>query len=505
MDHDKNNDTPPELRLYNLPVQIYYASTSRLTVKVLIRYCIRSHKLGAMVKEEDTSDFVAFKQVGFKFILHTMKVYTSNMLCPCIMTQVFASISIVGSLVVLASLALCERWRQRMPPLKWILCAIGIFNLSSAVNYLYYAKSDDLTCRVQASMLQFFEVGSTLYAFVMALETNVLIGIVTNSLERLRFTMSSKRTMQRHLTYHSVIIMYGIATVLWMNLTHSYGGNGTWCWIERPLYRLYLFYIPTWISISAIMYLDIEVIRVVYKSYQQLRDTTERSMQEPEPKYANTFQSSESSSWNVSSISPAVGATATSGQGAGAGAATLGAGTGTGVRQKGSSAVSAKMLRVFMRMTLYPICLSLLVMPGSVVRVMQAGDFSIDSTLFRVMSIARNMCDPSFGTLNVIMWIFSDADVLQEWGEVLRRAALSCLACMHRDQQTQQQQQQQMVESSTAGLGSSSVLQSIPRILSSTTNTDTDTTNSSLWAALLDDGPSVERTASASPELQWDE
>lgn len=41
-----------------------------------------------------------------------------------------------------------------MPPLKWILGAIGVFNLCSAINYLYFDKSDDTVCRVQASMLQ---------------------------------------------------------------------------------------------------------------------------------------------------------------------------------------------------------------------------------------------------------------------------------------------------------------------------------------------------------------
>lgn len=241
-----------------------------------------------------------------------------------------------------------------MPPLKWILGAIGIFNLASAINYLYFDNSNDLTCRIQASMLQFFEIGSTMYAFIMALETHVLIGIITNSLERLRFTMNSKKTLTRHICYHMSIILYGIGTVLWINLTHSYGGNGTWCWIERPYYRLYLFYIPTWLSIFAIMYLDIEVIRVVYKSYQQLKNLR-------------------------------------AGTGSALEATAAGAGPGDHASIAMQSAMNAKMLRVFMRMTLYPICLLLLVMPGSVVRVIQAGDFNIDGTVFRILSIARNM------------------------------------------------------------------------------------------------------------------
>ena len=286
-----------------------------------------------------------------------------------------------------------------MPPLKWILCAIGIFNMSSAINYLYYDSSDDETCRVQASMLQFFETGSTLYAVVMALETNILIGIITNSLERLRYTMDSNKTLRRHFAYHGTIAMYGALTVLWINVTDNYGENGTWCWIKKASYRIYLYYIPTWCSILAIMYLDIEVFRVVLKSYQQLRttsvpmDTTEPNAQSPEESnHSSTNQSPSTARYRV---------------------------------------MHPQVLRVLIRMTLYPLCLLVLILPGSVVRIIQAGDYDVNETVFRVLSIARNMCDPSFGTINVIMWIFSDKEVLLEWEQILAKILhRSCIYCM---------------------------------------------------------------------------
>lgn len=109
------------------------------------------------MKEEDTSDFVAFKQVRL-YSQHGIGVSFSKLIPAVSFPQVFACMSIAGSVIVLASLCVCERWRSRMPPLKWILTAIGVFNLLSAINYLYYDHGDDTTCRVQASMLQ---VGAT--------------------------------------------------------------------------------------------------------------------------------------------------------------------------------------------------------------------------------------------------------------------------------------------------------------------------------------------------------
>lgn len=220
-----------------------------------------------------------------------------------------------------------------------------------------------------------------MYALVMAVETHVLLGILSNRLQRLRFQMDGRRTALRHFSYHTCIVLYGAGTVLWMNLTDSYGGNGTWCWIKKPYYRLYLFYIPTWMSILAIAYLDVEVVRVVYRSYQLLRSGADRHP-----------PTSEDSNVDLDRTQRGV--------------------------------MNAKMLRVFLRMILYPLCLSLLVLPGSVVRVIQAGGYNIDNTVFRVLSVARNMCDPSFGTLNVIMWIFSDAEVLAEWRDHLREAGV---------------------------------------------------------------------------------
>lgn len=232
-----------------------------------------------------------------------------------------------------------------------------------------------------------------MYAFVMAMETHILLGIITNSLERLRFTMGGRRTVLRHLCYHAGVGLFGAATVIWINVTGSYGGNGTWCWIELAYYRLYLFYIPTWLSILAILYLDVEVVRVVYKSYRLLRTATEGTPQHSLAESAEEDSSIASGRVVERSQSPA---------------------------HSRLHAMNAKMLRVFLRMVLYPLCLLLLVMPGSVVRVIQAGNYNIDATLFRILSIARNMCDPSFGTLNVVMWVFSDNEVLMEWREVIQ-------------------------------------------------------------------------------------
>ena len=121
----------------------------------------------------------------------------------------------------------------------------------------------------------------------------------------------------------------------------------------------------------AIMYLDISVVRIVLKSYHQL--------------------SAAKRGGETLDISDPL----------------IPAGANDDKRNEGEPKLNFKTLTLFVRMILYPIFLMLLVLPGSVVRIIQAGGFNPDATVYRTLSIARNMCDPSFGILNAVMWILT--------------------------------------------------------------------------------------------------
>jgi hypothetical protein len=116
------------------------------------------------------------------------------------------------------------------------------------------------------------------------------------------------------------------------------------------------------------MYLDISVVRIVLKSYHQLSAAK---------RVGDTVDISDP-------LIPT-----------------------TNNDQIGEPKLNFRTLTLFVRMILYPIFLMLLVLPGSVVRTIQAGGFNPDATVYRTLSIARNMCDPSFGILNAVMWILT--------------------------------------------------------------------------------------------------
>lgn len=69
----------------------------------------------------------------------------------------------------------------------------------------------------------------------------------------------------------------------------------------------------------------------------------------------------------------------------------------------------------FVRFALIPVIFAILHIPGSTLRLTQALDITLSDQLSRNLTNAQAFCDPAHGTINVIIWIFSDKDVMSAW------------------------------------------------------------------------------------------
>jgi hypothetical protein len=248
----------------------------------------------------------------------------------------------------------------------------------------------------------------------MALETFILVDAV-----RQHKRVKDYETIQRHAVYHLAIVAFGISTTIAMFASDSFGKSGKWCWITKDSYKLYLGYLPIWISVIGVFILDVSVVRTMIESAKELRrlkaNKKKNKMKKQEaPGHVSSQGSVDSASSNGSAIS-------TNASGA-SGAST----PATTPEPEGDNIMEKKMRGVFLRMLFYPLFLLLLFVPGSVTRLAEITN-SGDPYTLEFFSICQRFCDPAKGTLNAIMWVFSDGDVRRELSSSLRKLAPSTM------------------------------------------------------------------------------
>jgi hypothetical protein len=248
----------------------------------------------------------------------------------------------------------------------------------------------------------------------MALETFILVDAV-----RQHKRIKDHETIQRHVMYHLAIIAFGISTTVAMFMTDTFGKSGKWCWITKDSYRLYLGYLPIWISVIGVAILDVSVVRTMIESAKELRrlKANKKKVKTTESNdNNNSRKDSEGSADTVSWSSKNSNATTTTTATAATTPTTV-----TASEPEVENIMEAKMRGVFLRMLFYPLFLLLLFVPGSVTRLAELTN-SGDPYVLEFFSICQRFCDPAKGTLNAIMWVFSDADVRRELSSSLRKA-----------------------------------------------------------------------------------
>jgi hypothetical protein len=231
----------------------------------------------------------------------------------------------------------------------------------------------------------------------MALETSVLLGLVTsNTADRVKTSLRSPETVRRHMFYHLGVNSYGVVVALWINLSGAYGGNNTpWCYIVDPMNRIYFAYIPIFISFIGIVYLDFGVIRKVIWAYSKVDSVRDKRSETTEDVYFEP-----------------------SGGGASAENTRLESVTSTPSLQT-QARMNLRMIYLFAKMLLYPALVFMLLIPGFVLRMSEASGSRIQGQARRVLAGLQKACDPSAGIVLAAVWIIFDDKVLMEWARVL--------------------------------------------------------------------------------------
>lgn len=244
---------------------------------------------------------------------------------------------------------------------------------------------------------QIFAIGSSLYAFCMALETNILLGLITGkNPERAQLSMENKETYYRHIAYHIAVNTYGVAVTIWINAAGVYGNSWTpWCYFDEPKYRIFCAYIPIWIAIGGIVLLDASVVRKTMISYKLIASSR-----------SDSFVCSESRPGEVRSMD----------------AVSVNSATSSVFRATSSDTqMNSRMIRLIVRMLLYPIALMLLLVPGFILRICDwSGSCNFTDKLYWSLAKIQRACDPSAGIVVAVIWVISDLNVRNEWRKILK-------------------------------------------------------------------------------------
>ena len=70
-----------------------------------------------------------------------------------------ATISACGSLILFTSFFLFPHWSKVQREAKFVLFVMNIFDGMAAIDYFVINNENDIWCRLQATWMQFFEIG----------------------------------------------------------------------------------------------------------------------------------------------------------------------------------------------------------------------------------------------------------------------------------------------------------------------------------------------------------
>uniref|UniRef100_A0A7S2WUS0 G-protein coupled receptors family 2 profile 2 domain-containing protein n=1 Tax=Rhizochromulina marina TaxID=1034831 RepID=A0A7S2WUS0_9STRA len=280
---------------------------------------------------------------------------------------VASSISFLCSLWLLACFLWLPNWRSRPAGSKHVLLVLVVFNLLAAGNYLFLHPSmmPD-TCWLQASIMQFFEVGSWVWTALLSVEILRHVYRVAHRLG-LHYTENGICVFRSQLlVYWFIVLCYSTFTTVWLNVHGEVGRAGSWCWTPDRFWQEST-YIMLWATFVVIAICSAGVIRITRK----LR----------------------------------AGATVVAGPGG---------------RSLSSNSATVKIRRALSgapRLLLIPLGYMLLHAPGSLNRC--ADLFNCPSCTNNFTVVLQAACDPSQGTLNALFFGILDSTLRRELGEKL--------------------------------------------------------------------------------------
>mmetsp|Transcript_2240 Transcript_2240/g.5204 ORF Transcript_2240/g.5204 Transcript_2240/m.5204 type:complete len:324 (-) Transcript_2240:105-1076(-) len=187
-----------------------------------------------------------------------------------IITQVFSSLSVCGSLFIILSFLLFPNLRKFSYRLVFWLSVSDLLNQCST----YFGSPNEHTaeCFIQAGVNQFFSIASFFWTVAIAFV--------------LRSTVIFKRADIESSYQRMHLAIWLPALLLTLVPAWKYGTTGAWCWISGDdnvgkVLRFVCYYIPLWFAIGYNGFAYISVIRYL-KRLQRLAESMRNSTNQPQ-------------------------------------------------------------------------------------------------------------------------------------------------------------------------------------------------------------------------------
>ena len=96
-----------------------------------------------------------------------------------ILTLTSCLLSTVGGSILFLSFFISKKWILHQREAKAVLFVMNLFDTLAAIDYFMINNKADTWCRLQATWMQFFEIGGWIYEMFVAIEMTILVYAIT--------------------------------------------------------------------------------------------------------------------------------------------------------------------------------------------------------------------------------------------------------------------------------------------------------------------------------------
>lgn len=355
-----------------------------------------------------------------------------------------AIFSFIGDIVLFLTFFVSKKWRLELTLMKKIILVLAVYHMFYLLAYIDVnsTNSDAYWCQIQASLIQFFGVGTILYEAVVAIECyalclSVFKGDVVYThkeseeifpclkkgcgeiLNYMHLCLSSRQCQRRHFFYHTFVFLYSFVSTLLMNLYHYYGTSDRLdmvCWIQERSFNILFGVAPMVVSILIVITFNSRVVYLIVSALGERATDSTITSRLNEPSTIKEFIHDKISDirdavtevhCHPENLPDIVAEEARRIPLVRHGALFVGL----------FSRLSPRAKNAFLRLIAIPVCFVVMGIPGVVRRFMVMRGYQSSDTL----NIVTLVCATMGGVINCIIWVLSDSAVRMDWAIFMKR------------------------------------------------------------------------------------
>lgn len=183
---------------------------------------------------------------------------------------VAATMSAVSSAALLACFLLFPKWRNKPSGTKHILLVLTIYDLLAGANYFINPSRMPNLCQVQATVMQWFEIGGWLWTAVLPVELARALYVSVKWLKR-DHTTGVCIFKGYIVNYHAFVHTYCAVTVGLMHGLGISGQAGDWCWATSDVFVVAT-YCALWCSFAVIGLASCFILHLIAEAESGLKE-----------------------------------------------------------------------------------------------------------------------------------------------------------------------------------------------------------------------------------------